>query len=343
MQFNHPPLFLAMFHRQIEGDHHLLELAQRRFTSLGLGAEFYPGSILELGESLEFRPLCQPKYTIHLPRSVRLLDTKDFEKILQFAARSRVDAYGMIIHDHEELDTSLSEYEKTARKLNAALSRMVHSPLLFIEYAVGLDIEKYLTFFKRISDCEKISACIDIGHVGIRAAQLTYAETHPNEDICQLTPDYPDLLAKIDDVKKAVASGLPTVLRMIKELGKLKKPLHFHLHDGHPLSTLSPYGVCDHLSFFQEIRIPFEHDGQDVVPLLFGPSGVTKIVQAALDEMPVTQLSFSLEIHPQYDRLALEQYDFLFQTWKDKSRAEQMNSWLEMITHNFQLLKSVME
>ncbi|MDM8529080.1 hypothetical protein QUF58_12850 [Anaerolineales bacterium HSG24] len=340
------PLLLGMFHRQIKGDHHLLELAQRRFTKMGLGAEIYPTSLSDLQTSLEFRPLAQPRYTMHLSRTLNLLRDADCKTILSFAKRSRTDAYGMIIHDQAEMETNPPAYIKAIRAINAGLLDIKPSPYLFIEYVSGLELDAFASIFEAVADCERVSACIDIGHIGIRQAQRAYAEQYPGEDICLLSLGHPALLVRMADVVRATATGLPAVLTLTKRLAKLDKPLHLHLHDGHPISTFSPYGVHDHLSFSRKIMLPFTYKGKDnIAPLLFGPAGLKKIVNTTLRSLPLEKISFMLEIHPQYDskyeQLALGEYQHLFQTWTELRNAEQMNAWLEEISKNAQLLQKL--
>jgi hypothetical protein len=332
------PLPLAIFQRLISGDHHLLELAQQRFTDANLGAEFYAASPEELQQVLEFRPFKEPRYVIHLPRNIRLADGHGVEIIEAFASRSCKDQYGVVIHDQKEMATKPHDYSRAVKELDKRLLNVDSSPYLFIEYAAGLDPDDFVAFFEAIKDCKRISACIDIGHIGIRTAQRVYNQKYPYEDVCQLDPNHPKLPDRIADVVAASASALPAVIDVIRRIGRLGKPMHFHLHDGHPLSTFSPYGVCDHLSFFQTIHIPFEYGGQNTVPLLFGPSGLIRLVTTALEVLPRERLSFTLEIHPPYDRLNLGQYAELFSNWEDKRNAEQMNAWLEVLLLNHQLL-----
>ena len=65
----------------------------------------------------------------------------------------------------------------------------------------------------------------------------------------------PNLLELIDDVQMAVESAPDAVAEVIQALSQLEKPLHFHLHDGHPVSHLGPFGISDHLSFLDKIPI----------------------------------------------------------------------------------------
>jgi hypothetical protein len=137
----------------------------------------------------------------------------------------------------------------------------------------------------------------------------------------------------------ARATCLPTVVETVRALGEIGKPLHFHLHDGHPIWALSPYGVADHISFLERISIPFEFEGRRCLPLLFGPAGLAAIVEAALGALQPDQLSLTLEIHPIPGRLRLGVHAELFRHWRDKKNAERTNYWLEVILANAALLR----
>jgi len=178
--------------------------------------------------------------------------------------------------------------------------------------------------------------------VGIRAARAAYAQTHQGEDVCTLKSQGPRLPLVISDVQAAVASGFTSVLDLVQVLSTLDKPVHFHLHDGHPLSTFSPFCVADHLSFFREIPLNFEFQGRRVVDLMFGPSGLARLVAHALNLLRRVPISFSLEIHPTGERLALGDATPLFAHWVDKTNAEQMNHWLAVLGRNHELLRQAM-
>jgi len=143
----------------------------------------------------------------------------------------------------------------------------------------------------------------------------------------------------MDDIERAVGMALPVVLDLVTKLGTLGKVLHFHLHDGHPLSTFSPFGVSDHLSFFAKIPLQFEYDGARSAPLMFGPDGLAKIVTASLHAASAEQLSFTLEIHPTQHQLSLGDAESLFGHWRDKTNAERMNHWLCLLEQNHDLLR----
>jgi hypothetical protein len=214
--------------------------------------------------------------------------------------------------------------------------------LLFIEYATGLDIEKYTDFFGLVRDLENISACIDTGHVGIWKARSFFAGIHPGMDVCSLRPEDPALPGLLEDVQKAVDSSLPAVLYAVRGLAALGKHVHFHLHDGHPLAPENPFGVSDHMSFFDMIPLPFGFRGRKTLDLMYGIRGLVSIVTESVRPLK-DKVSFSLEIHPPEGRIPLGDASALFGHWKDKGNAERMNFWLHTLIGNFLVVKEICE
>src|SRR5262245_47551232 len=97
------PRLQAIFHRQVKGDHALLALAQRRFSEAGLGAEFYPNAPEDLRDELRFLPAGDGRYTVHLPRHLRVLEGRDsHDRILAFATAE--NAVGLVLHDQPEVE-----------------------------------------------------------------------------------------------------------------------------------------------------------------------------------------------------------------------------------------------
>ncbi|MFA5354086.1 MAG: hypothetical protein WC291_07640 [Thermodesulfovibrionales bacterium] len=327
------PRLLALFQKRIEGDDALLRLAQARFREAGLGAEFYAEKPDELQWLLGFRPSSDLPVTVHLSRGINLLSDDSRFLIAEFSRRFAHDVYGLVIHDQgaaaSDLEGYLAAVNETARLLK-------DGPLLFIEYAVGLDPDRYLEIFRRLRDLESVSACIDTGHVGLRQVRRRYSEIG-GEDPFSLTPSDHCLSDAVDDLEEAVQSALPVLLGLIKGTGELNKPVHFHLHDGHPLYK-GAYGVSDHMSFFSEIPIPFEHKGRMILPPMYGPSGLREIVKTSLAVLDPGLLSFSLEIHPPEGQEPLGEKESLSQHWQDRSNAERMNHWISVLLRNQQLL-----
>ena len=332
------PGILALFQKRIEGDDALLDLAGLRFSDAGLGAEFHANTPDELAALFGFlKPSGNPS-VVHLRRDINILEEESCALISGFAEHFRGRMSGMVIHDQNEIVTSPHKYISTVKDMGQRLERISDSPFLFIEYAVFLETQPFLEFFRNIIEIDRISACVDIGHIGIKQISDEYSRKHPGEDVCAIKPDDPRLPGLIDDIQDAVASALPAVLNVIKELGKLKKPVHFHLHDGHPLSTFSPFGVSDHLSFLQEMPIPFGYRESHSVPLMYGPSGLSAIVKTAIESLGPELVTLTLEIHPVEGKTPLGNASHLFNHWQDKTNAERMNYWLSVLLQNHGLL-----
>lgn len=337
-----PPKLLAMLSTQppIEGDDALLRLAQTRLGQAGLGGEFYPGSPEHLQRLLEYRPQSLP-CTAHLPRNINLLRQSGRADLMDFARVAAGRLHGLVLHDQLEFCQRPEQTLNAFQELDRLLSGITHAPVVFVEYAAGLEPDFFASLFERSQELCKLSATIDVGHVGIYVCRSTYRQQNPHEDVCALRPDSPGLRQKIDAIQQAASSALPAVVGLIARLAELEKPLHFHLHDGHPLSTLSRFGVSDHLSFLQQIHLPFAYRGRNSVKGMFGVSGLHEIINTATGNN-ATPVSFSLEMHPVEGRTPLEGNAQLFSHWRDTSNAERMNYWLDMIENNATLVREAL-
>lgn len=332
------PRMLALFQKRIEGDDALLRLASLRFKEAGLGAEYHAETPDELEWLLSFRPSQDAPVVVHLSRGISLLEESGRKAVISFARGFKNRVYGFVLHDQNEIATRFDEYSAVLEEMEASLQNIKGCPYIFIEYAVGLAPDVFISLFRRIAGLEKISACIDIGHIGLWQAQAAFSRRHPGKDICALKPSSPELPEVIDDVVEAVSSAADTVLRVVQELGQLGKPLHLHLHDAHPLSTFSAFGVSDHLSFLGRIPLPFEYKGRRHLKLMFGPFGLLKLISEALRVSGPEHATFSLEIHLAEGRLYLGNASYLFNHWVDKGNAERMNFWLSVIRMNHELV-----
>ena len=96
------------------------------------------------------------------------------------------------------------------RELNARLCQRPDGPLVFLEYAAGLDRGWFVEVAERLRDAERVRLrCIDVGHVGLRQVAARFGESHPGLDLKKLgLADHrlPDLVADIQD---AVTTALP--------------------------------------------------------------------------------------------------------------------------------------
>jgi hypothetical protein len=98
--------------------------------------------------------------------------------------------------------------------------------------------------------------------------------------------------------------------------------------------------VSDHLSFGREIPIPFAYHGECVLPPLYGPLGLSKIVTTALRTASAAAITMTLEIHAPVpaERRELGEYGHLFGHWRDRINAERMNHWVDVLLKNHRLL-----
>jgi hypothetical protein len=337
------PRLLGLFQKRIDGDDALLHLARARFNEMGLGAEFYAETTEELDHLLKFRPVAETPLAAHLRRGINLLKKKDLNLVIDFAERFKGRLFGFVVHDQAEISTRFDEYLSALKRLESEYNKIRESPYLFIEYAVGLAPSLFVPLAETMKGLQHISCCVDIGHIGLWQARTAYGKDHPGEDVCSLTPDNSGLTEVIEDVQSAVRSALDRVLNIVRALGRLGKPLHFHLHDGHPLSIASPFGISDHLSFLDKIPVPFEYKGKRSLDPMFGPSGLSSIVSESLKHLSPEQVSFSLEIHPAQGRLPLGDASYLFDHWEEKTNAERMNHWLWVLSQNHQLVQNSLE
>ena len=340
------PRIHALFQKRIEGDDALLELARLRFREAGLAPEFYASSPDELEWLFSFRPDPAPPAVVHpavvhLPREINLLTSEGRARVLEFASRFAGEADRFVVHDQLEIATRFEEYQRALTELDTAFQELPHHPCLFIEYAVGLSPDVFCKAHERLLHLPNVSACIDIGHLGIYFARQAYNQLHPSEDICSFNPTDKRLPERIEDVQNAVDNVLPMVLPVVRKLAASGKPLHFHLHDGHPLSTFSPFGVSDHLSFFEKIAIPFEFKGKKELTPMYGANGLGKIVAESMACLDLDRVTFSLEIHPTEGSLPLGNASGLFSHWQVKTNATKMNHWLAVLQKNHRLLSRI--
>jgi hypothetical protein len=334
---------LGLFDKRIEGDDCLMELARRRFQAAGMGAEMHAGTPEHLEWLMKFRPSEDTPVIVHLPRDFHLAEEQSRARILEFATRFAGRVRGMVIHDHAAMAARTQDYIAAAWKMDNQFEKISQCPMLFVEYAVGLELDDFARFFSAIPDLDQISACIDIGHVGIRQTRAVYARSQGGEDIRALKSRNALLPQVMADVEAAVRSGSAAVMDLVGRIAALKKPIHFHLHDAHPLSTSSPFGVSDHLSFLTEVPLKFEYHGRWTVAPMFGPAGFSQLVGRVVELVGHRRCSFTLEIHPVGERLPLGDAAPLFKHWTDKTNAEKMNHWLSVLSQNHQLLRQAIQ
>lgn len=335
------PNIMAIFNRMIEGDDALLLLAARRFAEAGIGAEIYPGSPENFASARRFlsdSTIC----TAHLPHALDSSTPDGAERVLAFIDAAAGRLRGMVSHDSRRMAADLSATYETFARLDEQL-RESGGPALYIEYACGLPFEQYLELIGGLERFEFIGSCVDIGHLAIQACRDEYAQAWPDADVCAIKPDHPHLGALLPEIQAAVERAFVRVLVAVYELSARKVPLHIHMHNGHPLSTFSPYHVCDHLSFFWTIPLPCEYNGRRSVDGFYDLRRLEKLFGVLRDSGNLSRMNLMLEIHPQPGRRPLEEHSDLFAHWSDLTNAESMNYWLDLICQNAMIVRSLLQ
>ena len=131
-----------------------------------------------------------------------------------FATKFKDQIFGLVIHDQTEITTRFDDYVAVLHEIESRSKKVPGSPYLFVEYAAGLEPDFFIEILKAIQNLEHVSACIDIGHIGIWQVRSAYSRDHPGKDVCAITPYDPELPEVIRDVQKAVDSGLDAVLNV---------------------------------------------------------------------------------------------------------------------------------
>jgi hypothetical protein len=204
------------------------------------------------------------------------------------------------------------------------------NPTVFLEYATGIEPEIFIELAQQLAEIHGASVCIDIGHIGIRESRRRLARVYTNLDIDMLRRDARRAPGLISDVQSVIRSSAQVVLDMIRTLGKIRKPLHFHLHDGHPLIP----GLADHFSFLTRLPVPAIWEGRSSLEPMYGLNGLYQVLSAIAIDCLSDRTSITLEVHQSEGRLPLGNATELFAHWEDLTNAERMNYWLSVLADN---------
>jgi hypothetical protein len=321
----------ALFQQRVAGDDALLRLARLRFAQMGVAAEVYADTPEQLEHVLQFVPSHRFLPMVHLNRRINVLHERGRAVVREFAGRFAGRIGGLVVHDRQEMESQTDALIAAMRELNARLSEGPGDVTVFLEYAAGLDPAWFLHVAESLQAADRVSNCIDVGHLGIRQASFKLGQRHPGLRLTLADDRLPDLVADVED---AVESALPQVLDVTRALGRLGKRVHFHLHDGHPLIP----GLPDHFSFLTRLPIPFSYQGRRSLSTMYGPRGLASIVATAVEECPPNGASFTIEVHQAEGRLPLADASDLFPHWRDTTNAERMNYWLSVLSENALLI-----
>lgn len=303
-----------------------------------MAAELYADTPEQLENELRFLPPHPALPVVHLSRHVNLLHEDGQSLVEAFIRQFRGRLLGIVIHDRAEMAAQIPQVVSAMNKITAA-GRRPGCPIVFLEYAVGMEPERFVELAQQLAEIHDASVCIDIGHIGIRESRRRLADMHTNLDLdtlCQEAGHAPEL---ISDVQRATRSSLEVVLDMIRTLGKIEKPLHFHLHDGHPLIP----GLADHFSFLARLPVPFVWEGRFSLEPMYGLRGLSQVLTTIARNCPFDRSSITLEVHQSEGRLPLGNAAKLFAHWKDLTNAERMNYWLSVLADNHVIAVTILD
>jgi hypothetical protein len=328
----------ALFLPRFAGDDALLKLARLRLAQAGLAAETYADTPGQLDPLLSYVPPHPRLPTVHLNRGLNMLRERDRGVVEEFAVRFAGRVSGLVVHDQPDMGEATTSLVAGLRELDGRLARTPHAPMVFLEYAAGLEPGWFVEVAEQLKDAGLVSCCIDVGHVGIRQASARFARDHPGISLRSLSSADERLPGLVTDVQDVVQRVVHDVQDMTRAIGRLGKHLHFHLHDGHPLIQ----GLADHFTFLMRLPVPFTHEARQSLATMYGPAGLAQIVASATDACGLDRVSFTLEIHQVEGRLPLGDAEILFRHWTDTTNAERMNHWLSVLAQNAMLVDNAM-
>jgi hypothetical protein len=325
-------MFRGLFQRYVGPEDAFLRLARLQFARAGMGAELYADAPSDLEHDLAFLPAPGPLPTVHLARDIDLLTASGQGRVRQFCERFAGRVLGFVVHDRAAMAGQPA-------KVAAALANAVvpGGPMVFLEYAAGLEPAAFLDLAYGLAGLDQASVCVDIGHVGIRQSRLEIARLHPQLNLAELRARGGADPALVAGVQDAVHAASRDVVELIKQLAAVGKPAHFQLHDGHPLRP----GVADHFGFFGRLNVPFDWLGKASLDPLYGPEGLSRVIAAVLENFPPGGASFTLEIHQSPGSRPLDDEEAsLFREFRDPAttaKAERLNHWLAALAENHSL------
>jgi hypothetical protein len=302
-----------------------------------MAAELYADASEQLEHELRFLPPQPAPPIVHLNRYVNLLH-EDGQGLAEYFIRQfRGRLLGLVIHDRLEMAERIPEVVSAMNRVTKT-ERHLDSPTVFLEYAAGMEPERFVELAQQIVDIQGASVCIDIGHIGIRESRRRLAQIHTNVDIDTLRREAGRVPELISDVQSAIRSSRQVVLDMIRAIGKIGKPLHFHLHDGHPLIQ----GLADHFSFLTRLPIPVNWDGRYSLEPMYGLNGLAQVLKTIARSCPSDGISITIEVHQSEGRLPLGNATELFAHWEDLTNAERMNYWLSVLADNHLIATAIL-
>src|SRR4029450_9698066 len=159
----------ALFQQRVDGDDALLKLAGLRFAQMGTAAEVYAHTPDQLDYVLQFVPSHARLPVVHLSRGINVLNWQDRAVVREFADRFAGRVAGLVVHDKREMAAHTDSLLAAMRELNARLCERPDGPLVFLEYAAGLDRGWFVEVAGRLQAPERGSWWLGRRHIGLGA------------------------------------------------------------------------------------------------------------------------------------------------------------------------------
>src|SRR4029450_5753313 len=163
----------ALFQQRVDGDDALLKLAGLRFAQMGTAAEAYAHTPDQLEYVLQFVPSHARLPVVHLNRGINVLHRRDRAVVREFADRFAGRVAGLVVHDKREMAAQTDRLLAAMRELNDRLCERPDGPLVFLEYAAGLDRGWFVEVAERLQAAERVSCCLDVRPIRLRPEART--------------------------------------------------------------------------------------------------------------------------------------------------------------------------
>ena len=161
--------------------------------------------------------------TVHLNRGLNMLRDRDRDVVEAFAGRFAGRLSGLVVHDQPEMGEQTENLVTALQELDRRLARWPVRPGYSWSMRPGLEPGWFVELAGRLKDADRISCCLDIGHIGVRQAHARFAREHPGLSLQSLSPADERLPGLVHDVQDAVLAAPQDIVAMTRSIGQLGK------------------------------------------------------------------------------------------------------------------------
>ena len=168
-------------------------------------AEVYAENPDQLEYLLGYVPEHDTLPVVHLNRSADLLRQSGRDLIESFATRFAGRVAGLVVHNKQLIAQRLADVADTMRALGTPQTANSGRPIVYLEYATGLPVDRFAALSEQLAGVELASLCIDIGHVAIQHARSVSLTSHSGATWSNLSLTDP----RLPEVAESSAIGHP--------------------------------------------------------------------------------------------------------------------------------------